>query len=88
MNSKDPGIHPEKDRSLKHFRLVNRQKPKAARRTRFFFDPRVEKIASKIMYLLVSEHNYGKSQCFMGQFTINAVIFHSHVKLPEGKSVS
>ena len=29
--------------------------------------------------------NYGKSPFFMGQFTISMVIFHSYVKVPEGK---
>ena len=56
VNSKDPGIHPQKEAlNISAWWIIkNIQKPKAARRTRFFFDPRVEKIASKIMYLLVS----------------------------------
>ena len=29
-------------------------------------------------------HNYGKSPCFMGNFTISMAIFNSYVKLPEG----
>ena len=32
-------------------------------------------------------HNYGKSPFFMGKSTISMVIFHSYVKLPEGKII-
>jgi hypothetical protein len=28
-------------------------------------------------------HNYGKSPCFMGKFTISMAMFNSYVKLPE-----
>jgi len=30
--------------------------------------------------------NYGKSPFFMGKLTISMAIFHSYVKLPEGKA--
>ena len=32
-------------------------------------------------------HNYGKSPCFMGKFTISMAMFNSYVKLPEGMSI-
>ena len=39
-------------------------------------------------YPLVIQHSYGKSQFFMGKFTISMVIFNSYVKLPEGRLLS
>jgi len=30
-------------------------------------------------------HSYGKSQFLMGKSTVSMAIFHSYVKLPEGK---
>ena len=52
-----------------------------------FFDVEISEVGHIQVPSGKHTKNYGKSPFFMGKFTISMVIFHSSVKLPEGKSI-